>query len=398
MVDTRRIYDIIDGMNSRVKVSVLVPIYNVETFLPECLDSLMGQTLEDIEIICINDGSTDDSLKIVKQYAKKDKRIVIIDKENSGYGDSMNKGLEKACGEYVGIVESDDFIDFDAFEKMYKIAKKYNLDVVKTNFYEYMTKKKRDIAKSTMFLSEDENIVLNPCEHRHVFYEQPSIWSAIYRREFLNKNDIRFLPSPGASYQDAGFNFKVWAAAKKVMLLNRAFLHYRQDNPNSSVKSDGKVYAVKDEYDEVERWLKERGLYEEYGTTLVGMRFSGYIWNMRRLTRKTAKKFSKTVKKDYARLKAEGMLDPEKLDDVSRYNAERLPIKHPTLYLNTRPFYESKDKMKAKASRTIKTVFPKYKQRLQTIDLISELINSQEELERKVELLEEKLAEKKNEK
>ena len=81
--------------------------------------------------------------------------------------------------------------------------------------------------------------------------------------------------------EDAGFNFKVWAAAKKVMFINRAFLHYRQDNPNSSVKSDGKVYAVKEEYDEVERWLKERELYDEYGTTLVGMRFSSYIWKKR---------------------------------------------------------------------------------------------------------------------
>ena len=385
-------------MSSRVKVSVLVPIYNVEDYLPECLDSLVGQTLKEIEIICINDGSTDSSPDIIKQYAKDDKRVVVINKKNSGYGDSMNKGLEKATGEYVGIVESDDFIDSDAFEKMYKMAKKYDLDVLKANFYEYMTKKKRDIAKSSMFLPEEESVVINPREHRHVFYEQPSIWSAIYRREFLNENDVRFLPSPGASYQDAGFNFKVWAAAKRAMLLNRAFLHYRQDNPNSSVKSEGKIYAVKDEYDEVERWLKERGLYEEYGRTLVGMRFSGYIWNMRRLTRKAAKQFAKTIKKDYARLKAEGMLDLEKLDDVSRYNAERLPIKHPKLYLNTRPFYESKDKTKAKASRVVKTVFPKYKQRIRTIDLINDLINTQEDLERKVELLEEKLAEKRDEK
>lgn len=378
-------------MSGRVKVSVLVPIYNVEDFLAECLDSLVGQTLKEIEIVCINDGSTDSSLKIIKKYAKDDKRIVIIDKKNSGYGDSMNKGLEKTTGEYVGIVESDDFIDLDAFEKMYKMAKKYDLDVVKTNFYEYMTKKKRDVAKSNMFLPDEENIVLNTREHRHVFYEQPSIWSAIYKREFLIENDIKFLPSPGASYQDAGFNFKVWAAAKRVMMINRAFLHYRQDNPNSSVKSDGKVYAVKDEYDEVERWLKERGLYKEYGPTLVGMRFSSYIWNMRRLTRKTAKEFAKTIKKDMARLKEEGMLDDEKLDDVSRYNVRQLSISHPMLYLNTRPLYESRSKVKRGISKTMKTVLPKYRQRLSTIDLISELINTEEDLERKIERLEEKI-------
>lgn len=378
-------------MSSGVKVSVLVPIYNVETFLPECLDSLVKQTLKEIEIICINDGSTDDSPKIIKKYAKADERIKIIDKKNSGYGDSMNQGLKKAIGEYIGIVESDDFIDLDAFEKMYKLAKKYDLDVVKTNFYEYVTKKKRDVAKSNMFLPDEENVVLDTRERRHVFYEQPSIWSAIYRRKFLNENGIKFLPSPGASYQDAGFNFKVWAAAKRVMMLNRAFLHYRQDNPNSSVKSDGKVYAVKDEYDEVERWLKERELYEEYGPTLVGMRFSSYIWNMRRLTRKTAKEFVKTIKKDTARLKEEGMLDDEKLDDVSRYNVKQLSISHPMLYLNTRPLYESRSKIKRGISKTLKTVLPKYRQRLDTIDLINELINTEEDLERKIDRLEEKI-------
>ena len=122
-------------MNGRVKVSVLVPIYNVEEFLPECLDSLVNQTLKEIEIICINDGSKDNSLDIIKKYATEDKRIVIIDKKNSGYGDSMNRGLKKATGEYVGIVESDDFIDLDAFEKLYKIAKHENVEVVKSNFY-----------------------------------------------------------------------------------------------------------------------------------------------------------------------------------------------------------------------------------------------------------------------
>ena len=130
-------------MSSRVKVSVLVPIYNVEEFLPECLDSLVNQTLKDIEFICINDGSKDDSLKILKEYAKKDKRILIINKKNSGYGDSMNKGLEKAKGEYIGIVESDDFIDLDAFEKLYNIAKKNDADVVKRIFMNIMVKVKR---------------------------------------------------------------------------------------------------------------------------------------------------------------------------------------------------------------------------------------------------------------
>lgn len=377
-------------MKSRAKVSVLVPIYNVEDFLGECLDSLVKQTLKDIEIVCINDGSTDGSLKIVKEYDKNDPRIVIIDKKNTGYGDSMNQGLDKATGEYVGIVEPDDFIELDAFEKMYKIAKTNNLDVVKANFYEYFTDKKRDVAKSNMFLSEEENIVLDPREQRHVFYEQPSIWSAIYNRKFLNDNNIRFLPSPGASYQDAGFNFKVWASAKKVIMLNSAFLHYRQDNPNSSVKSEGKVYAVKDEYDEVEKWLKKRGLYEEYSSTLAGMRFSSYIWNMRRLTRKTAKEFAKTVRTDYARLEKEGVLDREKLDTEAYGLVRQLPVKHPMIYLDIRPIYESRGKMLRFGSNTVRRISPMHRQQERAMKNLDELNFLMDEIMQELDNYEEK--------
>ena len=206
-----------------MKVSVLVPIYNVEEFLPECLDSLVNQTLRDIEIICINDGSTDNSLNIIKKYASKDNRIKIIDKKNTGYGDSMNQGLKKAMGEYVGIVESDDFIERDAFEIMYNLAKKKNVEVVKSNFYEYYTDQRRDIGRSNMFLSQEVEKIIDPRKNRHIFYEQPSIWSAIYNNDFLKKNDICFLPSPGASYQDAGFNFKVWASARRAYFVDEAF-------------------------------------------------------------------------------------------------------------------------------------------------------------------------------
>ena len=102
-----------------MKLSVLVPIYNVEQYLPQCLDSLCAQTLKSLEIICINDGSTDASGAILDEYSKNNPNIIVINKKNSGYGDSMNCGLRKAVGEYIGIVESDDFIDPDAFEKLY---------------------------------------------------------------------------------------------------------------------------------------------------------------------------------------------------------------------------------------------------------------------------------------
>lgn len=378
-------------MKNRVKVSVLVPIYNVEEFLPECLDSLVRQALKEIEIICINDGSTDKSLDIIKKYAAKDDRIVIINKKNSGYGDSMNQGLKKATGEYIGIVESDDFIELDGFERLYNLAKSNNVEVVKSNFYEYYTEKHKDISKSSMFLPNEVDRIIDPREHRLVFYEQPSIWSAIYENSFLKKNEITFLPSPGASYQDAGFNFKVWATARRAYFTDEAFLHYRQDNPNSSVKSDGKVYAVKDEYDEVERYLKEKGLMEEYGHTLTAMRFSAYIWNMKRLTRKAAREFGKTVKKDYERIKKEGFLNHEKMDGVGKHNAKDLAIRHPNLYIALRPLHESRNGFRKTASKVVRKISPAYKQRINTINLVKGLQKSQAELEEKIEKLEKRI-------
>ena len=265
------------------KVSILVPCYNVEKYLTQCLDSIVNQTLKDIEIIVINDGSTDSTLDIIKSYAKKDKRIKIIDKPNEGYGKSMNRGLDAASGEYIGIVESDDWVDADMFQDLVKIADENNADIVKSNFYTYTTEKGDEFCKS--FPTYAENRILKPIDNKSVFFIQPSIWSAIYKRDFLIKNKIRFLESPGASYQDTGFAFKVWAMAKRAFLTDKAYLHYRCDNVNSSVKSSGKIFCVCDEYDEIERFLIKNKLFNKsMQNLLVNMKFNTYMWNINRLT------------------------------------------------------------------------------------------------------------------
>ncbi len=123
------------------KISVIVPIYGVEKYLRECLDSILNQTLFYMEIILIDDGSKDDCPKIIDEYAKKDNRIIVIHKENGGYGSAMNVGLNQATGEYIGIVEPDDYIDQKMYEDLYKIAKEYNSDIVKSCFYDNLQAK-----------------------------------------------------------------------------------------------------------------------------------------------------------------------------------------------------------------------------------------------------------------
>lgn len=375
-------------MSNRVKVSVLVPIYNVEKFLPECLDSLVGQTLKDIEIICINDGSTDNSLEIIKDYAKKDKRIVIIDKKNSGYGDSMNQGLKKATGEYVGIVESDDFIDVEAFKTMYEIAKQHDVEVVKSNFYEYFGEKGKDVATSDLFLPDEIDRIIDPREHHNIFYQPPCIWAAIYKNSFLEKNNIDFLPTPGAAYQDTGFSFKVWAMARKVYFIKRAFLHYRQDNANSSVKDSGKIYCVKEEHDAIEKYLTEKGLLNELGPIAFTCRFGSYVWNLHRLKFGAAMEFSKVVTKDYRRAKKMGMLDSSKLDWIGQHNKRLLAIRHPKLYIIFRPLHDLRNRVRPFFSKLVKIFFPRYRQRIRTIDSLARLKEAQDELYMKVEEME----------
>ena len=249
-------------------ISILVPIYNTEKYLRQCLDSLIHQTFSDLEIICINDGSTDHSLDIIKEYQAKDPRIILINKENTGYGDSMNQGLKKAQGEYIGILEPDDWIELNAYEKLYQLAEARQPDVVKAN---YFTEKNGKSTKISAIDPQDSNKILNPRQNPELFRLAPTIWTAIYRRSFLKKNRIDFLPTPGASYQDTGFSFKVWAEAESVILTSDAFVHYRFDNNNSSVNNPGKMQCVVDEYVEIETYLTERGQFAELGCLMLSL-------------------------------------------------------------------------------------------------------------------------------
>lgn len=310
------------------KLSILIPIYNVEKYLRQCLESVVNQTLKEIEIICLNDGSTDGSLAIIKEFAANDDRIVIIDKKNSGYGDSMNQGLKKAKGEYIGIVESDDWIELDAFEKLYHLAREHRSDVVKANYYKFHTQKNgAERAEKTSEISELQ--ILNPPTDRRAFFcFAPAIWSAIYCRKFLTQNDITFLPTPGASYQDTSFNFKVWALAKQIVLTPDAFVHYRVDNVNSSINDPGKVNFVVGEYAEIETFLAERGIFPEFSSLMVMAKFRHYHWNFQRLSGSLAKQFYQTWRQELLAAEDEGLLHKS---DFSRKDwlALRAILKHP---------------------------------------------------------------------
>ncbi len=265
------------------KVSVIVPVYNVEKYLSECANSIINQSLADIEIIFVNDGSTDKSGEILENFAKQDQRIIVINKSNSGYGNTMNMGINAASGEYIGIIESDDFADSKMFEELYKIAVENDADIVKSDWYHYWSKNKFS-RKNNRISSAKAFKVTNSFEDKSLLRIDPSVWSAIYKREFLNRNNIKFLETPGASYQDLAFSFKVFALAKRVILTDKAYLYYRQDNMNSSVKSKTKVYCVCDEYNEIDKFLEEHPeLKEKFKIQEEINRYNAYVSSILRL-------------------------------------------------------------------------------------------------------------------
>lgn len=209
-----------------IKVSVLVPAYNVEKYIGKCIESILNQSLKEIEVIIINDGSKDKTLEIIKEYEKKDKRIIVIDKENGGVGTARNEGLKISRGEYILFLDSDDWIEKDYLEKTYNYGKENSLDMVVTDFYKEMKDKKsykEDLKlEESQFLSGKDYI-------KEIFLGNgyPNVWDTLTKRELYLKNKINFLNNIFLG-DDILVTIKLGFFANKVGKINKAFVHYMQ--------------------------------------------------------------------------------------------------------------------------------------------------------------------------
>lgn len=227
--------------NEKIKISILVPVYNSEENLETCLNSLMDQTIKDIEIIVINDGSTDNSLKIAQKFAEKDSRFVIIDKKNSGYGDSLNFGIRKARGQYLGIVESDDYASTNMYEVLYKNTKNGTIDIVKSKHSINIQNADNEETfgetgtNARSYNSLPKYQAFTAKENPNIFYLMPSVWSAIYKKDFILSNDLFFVNTPRASFQDRSFAFKIYTKANSILIVDEILYHYCPGEANSSI-------------------------------------------------------------------------------------------------------------------------------------------------------------------
>lgn len=301
-------------------ISILVPIYNVEMYLEECLSSICTQTMKDIEIICIDDGSTDASGMIADRFAANDHRVKVIHKKNTGYGHSMNVGLDAVTGEYIGIVESDDWILEEMMQTLYEAAVLYQAEFVKADFIRFAGMPDGKIWKCRVGLAPNiycYNRIFRPMDEVESFSYIMNIWSGIYRTDFIRKNKIRFNETPGASYQDNGFWFQTFALADRAILLNKALYMHRRDNPMSSVNSTEKVYAACEEYDYIREWIKGLpGNRKRYEYLCTERRMANYFFTIIRIADVYKEEFYEKFRKDYLMLLEAGevaqtMFSPE---------------------------------------------------------------------------------------
>lgn len=215
-------------MANNVKVSIIVPIYNAEKYLNRCIDSILNQTLKDIEVILVNDGSRDKSLEIMQNYQKEYPNIIkLITIENSGAANARNVGITLAQGEYVGFVDSDDYVDINMYEKMYKKAKKENSEMVVSAYFIQKGDKKTSRQKGHLE-QYNQNVLENP----NIFiYGVPYLWNKIFKKDLIETNDIKF--GKLRIFEDLEFVYKLYIKANKISKVDEELYYYVKDNEQS---------------------------------------------------------------------------------------------------------------------------------------------------------------------
>lgn len=246
------------------KVTVIMPSLNIAKYIKTCMESVLNQTFQDLEILAIDAGSTDGTLEILQEFAKKDKRIRIVHSDKKSYGYQLNLGIAMAAGEYVGVVETDDFIVPEMYERLYREAVRAGADYVKGTAQLFMEVSQGLYWEgSIMRVFGDDDMygkVLAPRNMPQLFLMDYYLWTGIYRRDFIKS--IKLNETPGAAYQDAGFMFQSYMKAERAVYLQEVCYWYRQDNTSASTYNRRAFEFFIQEYDYMEKFLQ--GASEEW--------------------------------------------------------------------------------------------------------------------------------------
>lgn len=218
-------------MNKKIKLSIIVPIYNSEKYLNKCIDSLTNQTINDIEIILINDGSTDNSLRICEELAQKDSRIIVIDQENSGQSKARNIGMTHASGKFITFVDSDDWVDENYYEKLVNACEKYDADIACAS----IIRERKNYKKFRIKYCEEK--IITQVQEKIDTAKVPNmcyVWNKVYRKNFLEKLNLKFIE--GMYFEDVDFVTRAIYYANKIVTVPNTYYHY-WTNFNSTVKT-----------------------------------------------------------------------------------------------------------------------------------------------------------------
>ena len=303
-------------MTDRPLVSIVLPSLNVVNYIGECLESVVSQSLKEIEIICVDAGSTDGTLEIISAYMAKDSRIRLITSDRKSYGLQMNLGLDAAHGKYLAIVETDDMIPENMLKDLYEIAQKKKLDFLKADFYRFVSSKDGSLDKTYIPLTKNKalyNVIVEPANRWETFKFVMNTWSGIYSIDFLRRWNIRHNETAGASYQDNGFWFQTFMRAKRAYFIDKPYYLNRRDNPNSSVFSTSKLWCMRDEYDNLRSIIdSDSDNCARFIPLCNYFRFCGYYYNtLARVSHELRKEFLTYFSEEYRRLFNNGEIERE---------------------------------------------------------------------------------------
>jgi len=219
---------------TKPKISIIIPVYNCKKYLGRCIDSVIMQTFNDIEIVCVNDGSTDASSQVLEEYAKRDSRIRIIHQENSGAGCARNAGLDIAQGEYIQFVDGDDYFDIDFVKKLYGKISATDSCIAFCNYRMFDDKTNKTLHVSNLpdfFEHSDKTFSLKDYPDEFFQITDPNVWKGMWKLSFIKKNGIRF--SATKSVNDVFFVYASLVAADKIVFFDEVLCHYRSNISNS---------------------------------------------------------------------------------------------------------------------------------------------------------------------
>ena len=282
-------------------ISVIVPVYNVEKYLKQCLDSILVQTFSNIEIICVNDGSTDNSRKILEEYKNRDSRIKIVDKKNGGLSSARNAGMKVAVGEFISFIDSDDWIEPTMLEKLYESMTTHNTDITICAVHQFDEQKQKNDDSNKYYTLEYFDESFDNCAFSYVDV-RPFImdvcvmaWNKLYRRSHIDECQAEF--PDGLIFEDGPFFFSIFFKTKRVSIVRDFLYNYRINRTGSIIQKAGKKFL--DVIDVVELMfnsVKQLENEEEIRKTFCKKKVEDFIYRFENLDSKYKSQFAKKLK------------------------------------------------------------------------------------------------------